>query len=384
MPPAKNAVYYFVKANRDLVARCQKSLPEPPGSVSGIEPYAGDAAGFMHYIRENASVLATLKAGLNQRACQFPYLIAHGPPKFPIDPRKNLADIGNLARFLSDAGFAAELEGRPDVAAERYIECMQMADKLQEDQALIVHLVAFAVQAIGTGAMNRLIANGSPDEVTLKRIIALSRQMETEPKRLLAMLAREAEIVRVTMAMSPETADESYGHDYDAFSAFLVKMYSKPLPELLRSAEAAIKEAKDRDPLQVEMWLLWTPRFWARRDLEMRVLQVRAAIALYRKQRGAPPDHLDALVPEFLPEVPSDPFDGNPLRYRRTEHGWKLWSVGYDLKDDGGEASIVDEKGYVGPDFVFTDKLRSSIELRSHRGMTGSPAAPVERPRENE
>jgi hypothetical protein len=111
---------------------------------------------------------------------------------------------------------------------------------------------------------------------------------------------------------------------------------------------------------------------WAKHDLAMRVLQIRAAITLYQKQHGAPPERLDALVPEFLPEVPADPFDGKPLRYARTVSGWKIWSVGFDLKDDGGTASIVDEKGYVGPDFVFPDKIRSNMDVRRSRGTTKS------------
>jgi hypothetical protein len=379
VPPEKNGVYYFVKADRDLVEHCKTSLPEPPGSASDAESYAGDAAGFMRYIKENASVIATFKEGMNQRAFQFPWLMTKGQPSSPSPAMPLLADIRNLARFLSDAGFAAELEGRPDVAAERYIECMQMGKKLQDDSMLITQLVAMAVQAIGANGLDSLVASSSLDEVELKRIIALSRDMETTAKMRLAAVTREAEYARVTTAMSPETG-AVFGKDYDAFSAFLVKTLSTPLPELLRCAEAATKEVKDKYPLQAALATSWferMPREWARHDLIKRVLQVRAALALYRKQHGAPPDRLDALVPEFLPEVPSDPFDGEPLRYARTERGWKLWSVGYDLKDNGGEASIVDEKGWVGPDFVFTDKVRSSIDRRSHRGATKSPPAPA-------
>jgi hypothetical protein len=385
VPPKKNGVYYFVKANQDLIKRCKKLLPEPPGSVSGTEAYAGDAAGFARYINENASVLETIREGLSQRAFQLPFLIAHGPPKVPVPPYELFADIRNLARFLSDAGFADELEGRPDVAAERYLDCVQMGDRLQENSALIVHLTAIAVQQIGNGNLSSLLANSSLDEVTLKRIIALLRQMETKPKARLALLAREAEVSKVTVAMSPESA-KAFGKDYDAFMAFMVKTYSKPLPELLRSAEAAIKEAKDKPPefevehpWKAELLLEWPPRLWARRDLEMRVIQIRAAIGLYQKQHSAPPDRLDDLVPAFLPEVPADPFDGKPLRYARTVSGWKLWSVGYDLKDDGGGASLVDEKGFIGPDFVYTDKVRSNVERRS-RGAIKSLPAPAQKP----
>ena len=319
---------------------------------------------------------------MDQRAFQFPCLITKGRSPSPSPLLPLLAETRNLARFLTDAGFAAELEGRPDIAAERYVECMQMGNKLQENSVLIVQLIAIAVQAIGASPLDSLIANSSLDEVTLKRIIALSRDMETTPQTRLATVTRQAEFDKVTMVMSPKTANV-FGKDYDAYNAFLVKMFSKPLPELLRSVEEATKEVKDKYPLHSKAAsdLLELPSWgWARHDLAMRVLQVRAAIALYQKQHGAPPDRLDALVPDFLPAVPADPFDGKSLHYARTERGWKFWSVGYDLKDDGGEASIVDEKGFVGPDFIYTDKVRSSIERRSHRGATKSLPAPTETP----
>jgi hypothetical protein len=43
------------------------------------------------------------------------------------------------------------------------------------------------------------------------------------------------------------------------------------------------------------------------------------------------------LVPEFLPAVPVDPADGQPLRYRAAAAGgFTLYSVGEDGVDDGG------------------------------------------------
>jgi hypothetical protein len=59
----------------------------------------------------------------------------------------------------------------------------------------------------------------------------------------------------------------------------------------------------------------------------------------YRLRHGAWPAGLAALVPEFLPEVPVDPFDGRPLRYRRLADGVVIYSVSEDGIDDGGHSS---------------------------------------------
>ena len=64
-----------------------------------------------------------------------------------------------------------------------------------------------------------------------------------------------------------------------------------------------------------------------------------AAIALkrYQLKHGNYPPYLNSLVPEFVPTVPLDPVDGQPLRYRRNADGsFLLYSVGENGKDDGG------------------------------------------------
>jgi len=67
---------------------------------------------------------------------------------------------------------------------------------------------------------------------------------------------------------------------------------------------------------------------------------VLAAIALKRHhlRHGAFPATLPALVPEFLSEVPTDPGDGKPLRYRLNADGsFQLYSIGKDGEDNGGD-----------------------------------------------
>jgi len=67
-----------------------------------------------------------------------------------------------------------------------------------------------------------------------------------------------------------------------------------------------------------------------------RVTEVALALRLYRAERGKYPDHLQELVPHYLPQVPIDPYDGKPIRYRKLQKGFKVWSVGGNRKDDGG------------------------------------------------
>ncbi len=65
------------------------------------------------------------------------------------------------------------------------------------------------------------------------------------------------------------------------------------------------------------------------------------------------PESLAALVPEFIESVPLDPFDGHPLRYRRTDTGFVVYSIGHDLDDDGGNPPTKGGKNLRDCDIVF-------------------------------
>jgi len=61
------------------------------------------------------------------------------------------------------------------------------------------------------------------------------------------------------------------------------------------------------------------------------------ALERYRLANGSFPEKLDALVPQFIAQLPNDLVTGEPYKYRRTDNGqFILYSVGWNEKDDGG------------------------------------------------
>jgi hypothetical protein len=89
------------------------------------------------------------------------------------------------------------------------------------------------------------------------------------------------------------------------------------------------------------------------RDAETRahVALARTALAIerFRLQHNSLPATLEELVPHFLDGMPLDPFDAQPLRYRREAAGYSLWSIGPDLTDNNGQDVAKREP----PDLVF-------------------------------
>ena len=67
--------------------------------------------------------------------------------------------------------------------------------------------------------------------------------------------------------------------------------------------------------------------------------EARLACALerFRLSHGNFPNALTNLAPEFIPSVPVEIVNGQPYHYRRLDDGsFILYSVGMDLRDDGG------------------------------------------------
>jgi hypothetical protein len=70
---------------------------------------------------------------------------------------------------------------------------------------------------------------------------------------------------------------------------------------------------------------------------EHEMLITAIALKRFELQHGKKPSSLDALIPEFLPALPTDFRDGHPLRYRLNSDGTcALYSVGENFIDDGG------------------------------------------------
>jgi hypothetical protein len=75
-------------------------------------------------------------------------------------------------------------------------------------------------------------------------------------------------------------------------------------------------------------------RAWTLRDASV----IGLSCELFQSAKGRYPATLDQLAPEFLKEVPTDPFTGKPFKYELRNDGaaFIVYSLGDNLKNDGG------------------------------------------------
>ncbi len=114
-------------------------------------------------------------------------------------------------------------------------------------------------------------------------------------------------------------------------------------PHEQAAAEAAIeREREGFGPLlQALAPRLEDERSFARRGLaSARAMMALVGCERYRLKHGRWPDALGDLVPAFLADVPTSPFDGGPLRFRRRADGVTVDAVYWERTDGERDADL--------------------------------------------
>ena len=119
----------------------------------------------------------------------------------------------------------------------------------------------------------------------------------------------------------------------------LVALACKPIDEQVQQV-ATFRDPKfDSDHLLFRVLFPTVTKFaelsW-QSVAEMRCTIAALACERYRQKRGRWPASLAELVPEYLPAIPLDPFDSQPLRLKRLPDGIVVYSIGLNRNDDGG------------------------------------------------
>ncbi len=423
VPVDKNAAFYYAKAVRLL-----KWKGDPDGASSSGQPYAGDMAALEAWVAANKPALDMAIEAQSHSVCRMPIFISTAtgtfiPNGYPNPCPNCLSSLRQLGRCFSDAGLAEQLNGRPHAAAERYLACLRMGAQIRSG-VTIQSLIGYAILSNGATPLDRLVANSVLPDDDLRRIIQVCSEAETRPGEIADSLECETEYSTAYFRVGGLRAKIAK-HLLDAIRGgrraieAARKDAELPVYQVINNPNAQLAvQYKPVDKLNEEMAQFWQWRArLARMDTDLRVLQIRAAIALYQRQHGSLPETLDALCPEFLPKVPLDPFSGKPLRYRASKEGWvqpsvdpdltfdalcpeftqnpfsgqpeyhkvskegwAVWSVGPDLTDDGGKDSLFMAalgSNWNGKDGVFVSDVQSAIS-RIRSSSTGNMSSSAE------
>jgi len=261
-----------------------------------------------------------------------------------------------LTRLICCRGKLAEQAGNASTALQDYLLVTKVGTDCSQGAPLIGSLVANSIASTGCAAIRKCVLQQPVDAQQMTLTISRLRQMQTDFQPFAETLRHE--ILSIERLLDTEVLTNA-GAYILIDKRVIRKLTEAAIGDMIAEAEKPpyLSEA-DKVARKWEMagGLTWTlafnrpfattlvsmlipalPPVYAkqfRRDTEFLATEVVCALKSYQVAHGTYPERLNELVPDFLSAVPSDPFDGKPLRYRREGKEWVLWSVGSDLKDD--------------------------------------------------
>jgi hypothetical protein len=312
------------------------------------------------YIQTNSQALKLLHEAASVAECRYPIDLSQG--LFAAMP--HIADVRADCLLLCSEAILRAKEGDPNGATRAIEAGLRVACSLDHEPALLSHMVQmstlswaatsleWALNAVAfpqeqLARLNRAFRSVHADDGLLRAIVGdrcLFLAVFEKPQ----LLSREHRFPKPP----PAALLEMYGalglaaREGTIFLDYMEEcLRIAQLPAFQRPAAIKAEQARDRNSRKGMLWKLADVRDMPIIMMEHRrkhVAQLEMAKTLlalerHRLARASLPETLDQLVPDYLVAVPTDPFDGAPLRYQRSDRGFLVYSVGEDGQDDGGK-----------------------------------------------
>ncbi len=292
--------------------------------------------------------------------------------------------LREFARLLSAEALWRKRKGDWDGAVESCVAALRLTRRMGDEPCLINFLVQGAIFAISMDTAQRVLEDADPSPQAYQALLRELRAWDID-RDFVRVLQMERVWLIWACNWMREKASRREIHELltKGTNQIELSVWLKGRASLiaenerlgLRPYEQAIAFARKGVPhdwAQIDRWekaceqtigkgkmvftfggieLTWHPkavaaylfptmsRIFQRAatfHAHQRLGETAIALRLYRQEHGHYPKSLSELVPRYLPSVPTDPFDGKPLRYRQEGKGFRLWSIGEDRKDDGG------------------------------------------------
>lgn len=310
------------------------------------------------FLSEDPSRLAEVRAALARPECRFPVILTNGfgalmPHLKSIRTEASRLRIG-VAVATDDCHAAMALDGMETTT--------RLAGHLAGEPFLINQLVRIALLDGILDDASRLLSHCDLDSDQLETLAKVLGRIDIGgalEDALIAEVPQGVSLFAPTME-SPYGSPLLGGWVLDAIGSKGAdrRLYLETLLELTRLAtnashsavaefERVARSAAETAWSKVPNWvvsgmllkpLAQLPPIFVGLEARHRAAFVALALERHRlAQHGELPESLAEFSKELLPAIPTDPFDGNPLRYRRRGRGYVLYSVGSDLQDDNGK-----------------------------------------------
>jgi len=306
-----------------------------------------------------------------------------------------------LSRLLLEHAVMAANQGRSDVAVADIIACLNMGRLVCQDKLLISQLMGYAILSETYQGLIELMVDPEtcPKQADLQTLARALADPRLAPLPI-DLLGERAMIRDILQRLYSDDGSGNGVLQLEGFTSFsagtgnplprvfaygLIRPLLGPAMASLADSRAEVSGVAERGFLSAETLMTADPwsMDWTEHDavaglissnnggirstlqlyplqllfpsfeamilrsheirFEFEFVTLLVALHRFRDLEGGWPETLDALVPEFLSRIPSDPHDGQPLRYRLLDGGPMLWSVGPDGLDQSGFTTMEED-----------------------------------------
>ncbi len=368
IPPEENAFTFLKRAETDIKAiENEVSAAETAEEEARLErEEEEDAAPRQERDDDDAfspAVLAAMRAALAAYPKAVPILLqASRCPDFDWQLDVNLAPNEFTAamidvfspmrggvRVLNYQAQVDLADGRADDALQSALAIMRLSRLYGREPTMVVSLVAIACFSVGAQVANDALRLGPVSDASQKALddeLAQQTPIEAAKHTLKTerafMLEHYRDFFGQGIGWLPYLKDEACN------AVELIDALIEILPD---DTSNSVTDPKIRAILAQSGWLVGMTEpalqaylYAARRDLAtLRTLRILSALSRNKFTPDAPLPKLDELGLPASELV--DPFNGQQLRLKKLPEGWLIYSVGRDLKDDGGDVADVKDVG---------------------------------------
>ncbi len=274
-----------------------------------------------------------------------------------------LSAVGDCARLLQAKALLCVHRGQVEDAIVCVKDGLRLGEALRRQPLTVNSLAGNHYSTLALRSLEKILSRAAPTDRQLRELGDVLATMAEAPGLVDTMITE-----RCLMIENCERFFSTRGTRPGGVVRWLPGAKERALADILHHMEACVEaarlprtrrmarfhgirqEVEDLSVLHavVKAMVPGMARI-AERDLESRTHLdlARAALAVerYRLATGHVPEKLEELVPKYLEQVPIDPFDGQPIRYQRTQPGYVLYSVDTDGRDNGGHEQTEEDRG---------------------------------------
>ncbi len=331
-------------------------------------------------ITSNQAALQLLHDGAKLTGARYPVNLSAGFNAL----LPHLSQIRDAGKLLSTEALHHAVNDQAQPAVDSLISGLRLGHSLSNEPIFISFLVQIATYTETVRSLENVLHRTSIPPVLLHPLVVeleraenslnLTRALAGERCNGLGIFADPAQMLSVANSGAPPSPAEVFmaslykasglqdqnNQAYLHFMEASIQASQKPPGEMnaaFKKVEHDLEKQLTEHRWRVIFISMLLPALTKASDKKVECLArlrlARLALTLHTYQSehaGQLPDSLTALPQDT---IPLDPFDSKPLRYRRTETGFLLWSIGADMIDQGGKPR---PKNYSKDDFdlVFT------------------------------